>query len=109
MTGYAYDAADAERRQLTVLFCDLVDSTPLADRFLNGITRQTIIQMCKDQGMTVHERHILPEEVSEFQECFLTGSAAEVTPVAQIGEDWHFQVGPTTRKIAEDYDALVRA
>ena len=83
--------------------------TPLADVFLNGLTRQTIIQMCRDQGLTVHERHILPEEVADFQECFLTGSAAEVTPVAQIGEDWHFQVGPTTRKIAEDYDALVRA
>ena len=84
-------------------------NTPLADVFLNGITRQTIIQMCKDQGMAVHERHILPEEVDSFQECFLTGSAAEVTPVAQIGEDWHFQVGPVTRKIAETYEALVRA
>ena len=83
--------------------------TPLADAFLNGITRQTIIQMCKDAGMTVHERHILPEEVDSFQECFLTGSAAEVTPVAQIGENWHFQVGPTTRKIAEGYEALVRS
>ena len=83
--------------------------TPLADAFLNGITRQTVIQMCKDAGMTVHERHILPEEVDSFQECFLTGSAAEVTPVAQIGENWHFQVGPTTRKIAEGYEALVRS
>ncbi|PZO67764.1 MAG: branched-chain amino acid aminotransferase [Paracoccus denitrificans] len=83
--------------------------TPLADAFLNGITRQTVIQMLKDQGAVVHERHILPEELSEFQECFLTGTAAEVTPVAQIGDNWHFQVGPTTRKIAEDYEALVRA
>ena len=83
--------------------------TPLADRFLNGITRQTIIQMLKDNGTTVHERRITPDEVKEFQECFLTGTAAEVTPVAQIGEDWHFQVGPVTRKIAETYEALVRA
>lgn len=82
--------------------------TPLADRFLNGITRQTIIQMLKDNGTTVHERRILPEELEGFQECFLTGTAAEVTPVGQIG-DWHFQVGQATRKVAEDYERLVRA
>ncbi|MFC3628500.1 branched-chain amino acid aminotransferase [Paracoccus angustae] len=82
--------------------------TPLADRFLNGITRQTIIQMLKDNGTAVHERRIKPEELADFQECFLTGTAAEVTPVGQIG-DWHFQVGPTTRKVAEDYERLVRA
>ncbi|MDT1060707.1 branched-chain amino acid aminotransferase [Paracoccus sp. CPCC 101403] len=83
--------------------------TPLADAFLNGITRQTIIQLLKDKGVAVHERHILPEEVSGFQECFLTGTAAEVTPVAQIGEDWHFQIGEVTRGIADDYEKLVRA
>ena len=82
--------------------------TPQADRFLNGITRQTIIQMLKDNGTTVHERRIRPEELEDFQECFLTGTAAEVTPVGQIG-DWHFQVGQTTRKVAEDYERLVRA
>ena len=82
--------------------------TPLADAFLNGITRQTIIQLFKDKGVQVHERHILPEELSGFQECFLTGTAAEVTPVAQIGEDWHFQVGQVTRDIAAEYEKLVR-
>ena len=82
--------------------------TPLADRFLNGITRQTVIQMLKDNGVTVHERRIKPEELDGFQECFLTGTAAEVTPVGQIG-DWNFQVGPTTRKISDDYEKLVRA
>nr|MBP6677516.1 aminotransferase class IV [Paracoccus sp. (in: a-proteobacteria)] len=82
--------------------------TPLADRFLNGITRQTIIQMVRDNGITVHERRIKPEEVASFQECFLTGTAAEVTPVAQIGDDWHFQVGGLTRKISDDYEKLVR-
>ncbi len=83
--------------------------TPLADRFLDGITRRTIIQMLKDSGVTVHERRIKPEEVAGFQECFLTGTAAEVTPVAQIGDDWHFQVGAMTRKISDDYEKLVRA
>ena len=82
--------------------------TPLADAFLNGITRQTIIQLFKDKGVPVHERHILPEELSGFQECFLTGTAAEVTPVAQIGDDWHFQVGQVTRDIAAEYEKLVR-
>ena len=82
--------------------------TPLADAILNGITRQTIIQMLKDKGTPVHERHIKPEELEGFQECFLTGTAAEVTPVGEIG-DWRFQVGRTTRDIAEAYEKLVRA
>ncbi|MEE2859222.1 MAG: aminotransferase class IV, partial [Pseudomonadota bacterium] len=82
--------------------------TPLADRFLNGITRQTIIQMLKDKGYTVHERRITPDELEGFQECWLTGTAAEVTPVGQIG-DWYFQVGQITRNVAESYEALVRA
>ena len=82
--------------------------TPLADAILNGITRQTIIQMLKDKGTPLHERHIKPEELEGFQECFLTGTAAEVTPVGEIG-DWRFQVGRTTRDIAEAYEKLVRA
>ncbi len=64
--------------------------------------------MLKDNGTAVHERRIKPEELESFQECFLTGTAAEVTPVGQIG-DWHFQVGDTTRKIAGDYEKLVRS
>ena len=82
--------------------------TPLADRFLNGITRQTIIQMAREMGLTVHERRIRPEELSDFSECWLTGTAAEVTPVGQIG-DHHYQVGQITRDIAAAYEALVRA
>ncbi|WP_294924339.1 branched-chain amino acid aminotransferase [uncultured Paracoccus sp.] len=81
--------------------------TPLADRFLNGITRQTVIELLKDSGLTVHERRIKPEELADFDECWLTGTAAEITPVAQIG-DWHFTIGETTRKIAERYESLVR-
>lgn len=59
--------------------------TPLADCFLNGITRQTLIQLARENGFTVTERHIQPEELSNFDECFLTGTAAEVTPVSEIG------------------------
>jgi branched-chain amino acid aminotransferase len=82
--------------------------TPKPDCFLNGLTRQTVIQMLKEKGITVHERHILPEELESFEQCWLTGSAAEVTPVGQIG-DYTFEVGALTRDIAESYDRLVRA
>ncbi|WP_209427227.1 branched-chain amino acid aminotransferase [Pararhodobacter sp. SW119] len=82
--------------------------TPLADAILNGITRQTVIGMLKDMDIPVHERHILPEELSGFQQCWLTGTAAEVTPVGQIGE-WHFQVGDMTRNVAAAYEKLVRS
>jgi len=82
--------------------------TPLPDCFLNGITRQTVIGLLKDRGITVHERHIMPEEMAGFEQCWLTGTAAEVTPVGQIG-DFMFEVGTMTRDIAEAYEALVRA
>ena len=82
--------------------------TPIPDAILNGITRQTVIGMLKDKGITVHERRIMPEELAEMEQCFLTGTAAEVTPVGQIG-DYTFEVGALTREIAEDYEALVRA
>jgi branched-chain amino acid aminotransferase len=82
--------------------------TPLADSFLNGITRQTVIGMLRDMQVKVHERHILPGELEDFQQCWLTGTAAEVTPVGQIG-DYRFEVGDLTRRVATDYERLVRA
>lgn len=82
--------------------------TPLPDAFLNGITRQTVIGMLKAKGIAVHERHILPGELEGFQQCWLTGTAAEVTPVGSIG-DYSFEVGALTREIAMDYEKLVRA
>jgi branched-chain amino acid aminotransferase len=82
--------------------------TPLADAFLNGITRQTVIGMLREQGVTVHERHILPAELEGFQQCWLTGTAAEVTPVGQIG-DYSFEVGALTLGISDQYEKLVRA
>ena len=82
--------------------------TPDPDCFLNGITRQTVIGMLKDRQIKVHERHIMPEELESFEQCWLTGSAAEVTPVGEIG-DWNFEVGQMTRDIAEAYEELVRA
>ncbi len=82
--------------------------TPLADCFLNGLTRQTVIGMLKDRQIKVHERHILPGELEGFQQCWLTGTAAEVTPVGQIG-DYSFEVGALTREISESYEKLVRS
>ena len=81
--------------------------TPKADCFLNGLTRQTVIGMLKDRQVPVHERHIVAEELEGFQQCWLTGTAAEVTPVGQIG-DYNFEVGQMTRDIAGDYETLVR-
>ena len=82
--------------------------TPKPDCFLNGITRQTVIGMLKDMGVKVHERHIMPEELAGFEQCWLTGTAAEVTPVGQIG-DYTFTVGELTKRVATDYEKLVRA
>ncbi|MDX1782289.1 MAG: branched-chain amino acid aminotransferase [Thalassovita sp.] len=82
--------------------------TPKPDCFLNGITRQTVIGMLKDRGITVNERHIMPEELGSFEQCWLTGTAAEVTPVGQIG-DYNFEVGALTREISEAYEKLVRS
>ncbi|MEM5521103.1 branched-chain amino acid aminotransferase [Sulfitobacter sp. AS59] len=81
--------------------------TPLADCFLNGLTRQTVIGMLKEKGLVVHERRIMPEELEGFEQCWLTGTAAEVTPVGQIA-DYTFEVGALTRDISEAYERLVR-
>jgi branched-chain amino acid aminotransferase len=82
--------------------------TPLADCFLNGLTRQTVIGMLEDRQVKVHQRHIRPNELESFEQCWLTGTAAEVTPVGQIG-DYSFEVGEMTRDIAQAYEKLVRA
>jgi len=81
--------------------------TPTPDCFLDGFTRQTVIGMLKQRQIKVHERHIEPGELEGFQQCWLTGTAAEVTPVGQIGE-YSFEVGALARDIAEGYETLVR-
>lgn len=81
--------------------------TPTPDCFLNGLTRQTVIGLLKAKGINVIERHIMPEELADFEQCWLTGTAAEVTPVGQIG-DYTFEVGAMAREIAADYEKLVR-
>jgi len=82
--------------------------TPTPDCFLNGITRQTVIELAEKRQMEVIERTIMPEEMADFEECFLTGTAAEVTPVSEIGE-YQFTPGEVCRVLMEDYDAAVVA
>ena len=81
--------------------------TPLPDCFLNGITRQTIIGIIRKMGIKVNERHIHLAELENFQQCWLTGTAAEVTPVGKIG-DYTFEVGTFVRDLTSAYDSIVR-
>jgi branched-chain amino acid aminotransferase len=80
--------------------------TPTPDCFLDGITRRTVIGLAKKRGLQVIERAIMPEEMAEFSECFITGTAAEVSPVSEIGP-YRFAVGDITRMLMADYAALV--
>ena len=81
--------------------------TPTPDCFLNGITRRSVIRLAQAKGVEVIERHIKPEELSTFNECFLTGTAAELTPVSEIAEH-SFKPGNLTFDLMEDYSQLVR-
>jgi branched-chain amino acid aminotransferase len=80
--------------------------TPLPDCFLDGITRRTVIDLAKERGFNVIERGIMPEEMAGFTECFISGTAAEVMPVSEIGP-YKFAVGEITRQLMDDYTALV--
>jgi len=81
--------------------------TPKPDCFLDGITRRSVIKLAKQRGYEVIERGIMPEELGDASEMFVTGTAAEVTPIAQIADDYTFQVGEITKTLMADYDNLV--
>lgn len=81
--------------------------TPTNDILLEGITYDTVIKLAKKRGITVHQRDIYPSEMPHFQECFVVGTAAEVTPVREIS-GIHYTVGDTVKQLASDYDQLVR-
>ncbi|CAA9521132.1 MAG: Branched-chain amino acid aminotransferase [uncultured Sphingomonas sp.] len=85
---------------------DGVLHTPTPDCFLDGITRRTVIDLARKRGIPVEERAIWPEELESFEQFFITGSAAEVTPVQSAGP-WRFEVGELSRQLARDYDDLV--
>jgi branched-chain amino acid aminotransferase len=80
--------------------------TPIADCFLSGITRATAIDLAKRRGIEVVERRILPDELFGFSECFVTGTAAEVTPVSEIAQ-WKFTPGRICEQLMNDYSAAV--
>jgi len=86
---------------------DGVLHTPVPDCFLDGITRRSVMTLARARGIEIIERAIQPEEMADFEEAFLTGTAAEVTPIREIGE-FRFEVGKLTRDLMEDYDRLVR-
>jgi len=81
--------------------------TPIPDSFLDGITRRAIIEIAKSKNIKIHERKISPKELSKFVGCFLTGTAAEVTPVSCI-TDFKFKVCKTILDLSEGYQILVR-
>jgi branched-chain amino acid aminotransferase len=81
--------------------------TPIADCFLNGLTRQTVIAIAKQQGMEVIESRIMPDELPSYNECFIVGSAAEVTPISEIGP-YKFRPGNISRTLMDAYSNAVR-
>jgi branched-chain amino acid aminotransferase len=81
--------------------------TPTPDCFLNGITRQTVIGLAHDRQIKVNERVIMPDEMAGFEQCFIVGTAAEVTPVSEIGP-YNFEVGDITKTLMEDYAVAVQ-
>jgi branched-chain amino acid aminotransferase len=86
---------------------DGVLNTPTPDCFLDGITRRTVIGLAKKRGMQVVERTIMPEELGSFSECFLVGTAAEVTPVSEIAEHT-YKPGKISETLIGDYSAAVQ-
>ena len=80
--------------------------TPEPDCFLDGITRRTVIELARARGLEIVERAIMPDEMENFSECFITGTAAEVTPVSEIGP-YKFTPGDISINLLNDYLALV--
>lgn len=106
---YDWRGRVAEATGANVFFIDDKDvlHTPTPDCFLDGITRRTVIGLAKEHGLEVVERTIMPEEMEGFAQCFITGTAAEVTPVSEIGP-YRFQVGDVIETLMNDYMAVVR-
>jgi len=104
-----YEGNIAEATGANIFFKDKSGNlhTPIPDSFLDGITRRTIIDIARSKNIKVNERKISPDELSNFEGCFLTGTAAEVTPVSQI-QDFSFKVCNIIVDLSESYQSLVR-
>ena len=101
--GYVVEGTGANFFMITQ---DNIINTPPPDCFLNGITRQTVIQLANERKYEIIERHIRPEELKIANEIFVTGTAAEVTPVGKIDE-LEYSVGEITKALRSDYEKLV--
>lgn len=105
---YDYRGYVAECTGANIFFIkDGVIHTPTPDCFLDGITRRTVIGLARKRGYEVIDRHIMPEELGTFSECFITGTAAEVTPVSEIG-DYKYTPGTISETLLKDYMELVQ-
>jgi len=106
MLDYRGQVAEATGANIFFLK-DGVLHTPTPDCFLDGITRRTVIELAEKRGIEVVERAILPDELDGFEQAFLTGTAAEVTPISEIGPH-RFTIGEPVTSLMHDYDDLVR-
>ena len=110
MLDYRGFLAEATGANLFLVMKNGEIHTPLPDCFLNGITRLTVIDLARAKGLKVIERHIKPEELSDAVDVFITGSAAEITRVGVIGEQYKYpQISPVTLDLMETYSQLVRS
>ena len=107
MLDYQGNVAEATGANVFFKTKDNELHTPIPDSFLDGITRRSVIQIAKSKKIKIVERKIKPEELSKFTGCFLTGTAAEVTPVSQI-DDYKFTVCNLIKDLSDSYQALVR-
>ena len=98
----------AEATSANIFFKDEKDElhTPIPDSFLNGITRKTVIDLAKSKNIKIHERKISPNELSNFKGCFITGTAAEITPVGNIANN-NFEVCDLIKNLSLSYEELV--
>ncbi|MBH67587.1 MAG: branched-chain amino acid aminotransferase [Rhodospirillaceae bacterium] len=108
MLDYRGLIAEATGANIFFVMADGKLHTPVPDCFLDGITRRTVISLARKRGFEIVERQIKPEEMADASECFLTGTAVEVTPVGEIG-DYTFTPGKISRVLGEDYSNLVRS
>ena len=102
-----YEGNIAEATGANIFFKDKNGEihTPIPDSFLDGITRRTVIEIAKSKDIKIHERKIKPKELASFVGCFLTGTAAEVTPVSCIAEN-QFKVCELIIELNKSYQAL---
>lgn len=109
MLDYRGYLAEATGANLFLVTKDNELHTPIADCFLNGITRQTVIKLAKQRGINVIERHIMPEELGQAIDVFITGSAAEITRISNIDNQHLFpKASQMTLDLMQDYQNLVR-